>query len=271
MGSPFPGMDPYLESPTQWSDFHARFVPLIADTLNEHLPRNYVARLDEHVSLIPPISEVPGESVHVPDVTVVQRGWTLPAPRSAGGGGGAGPALLMPEPVNLQNVVFSDERTEVFVKIVRLPAQDLVTVLELLSPTNKYGGGRGEYTQKRREFLRLPVNVVELDLLRAGVRLEFAEPFPAGHYFTLVTRATRPGVTQAYPWTVRDAWPGIPVPLQSPDPDLVIDLQGAFTQAYARGRYDELIDYDKSPPPPAFNGGYAEWVAETARAGAKPS
>ena len=26
MRSPFPGMDPYLETPTLWSDFHASFI-----------------------------------------------------------------------------------------------------------------------------------------------------------------------------------------------------------------------------------------------------
>jgi hypothetical protein len=68
-------MDPYLESPTHWSDFHARFVPAICDAVNERLPTNYIARLDEHVSFIAPISEIPGEEedAHIPDVTVLKR------------------------------------------------------------------------------------------------------------------------------------------------------------------------------------------------------
>lgn len=261
-------MDPYLESPTHWSDFHPTFIQTVRAALNEALPRNYVARVEEVVSLIAPVSEVPDESVHVPDVLVLHR---LPAHPAAPRGGSGAALLETPKPVMLEAVEFLDERTEVIIKIVRLPEQELVTVIELLSPTNKYGGGRAEYLQKRREFLRLPVNVVEFDLLRAGPKLPFRTPFPAGHYFGLVTRATDVDRTQAYGWTVRDCWPGIPIPLREPDADVPIDLGGAFDQAYTMGRYGELIDYTKPPPPPALAAADAEWVAETARAGAKPS
>ena len=270
MKSPFPGMDPYLESPTHWSDFHPTFIQAIRATLNEVLPRSYVARVDEIVSLIAPVSEIPEESVHVPDVLVLQRSGAPPAPARAGGGGTAA-VLETPEPVTLEAVEFLGERTEVIIKIVRLPEQQLVTVIELLSPTNKYGGGRAEYLQKRREFLRLPVNLVEFDLIRAGPRLPFRTPFPAGHYFGLVTRAADVGKTQAYGWTVRDPWPRVPIPLREPDADVIIDLAGAFARAYEVGRYGELIDYGAPAPRPALPPPDAQWVAEATRGGAKPS
>jgi hypothetical protein len=269
MRSPFPGMDPHLESPTHWSDFHPTFIQMIRAALNGVLPQNYVARIDEIVSLIPPVSEIPDESVHVPDVLVLQRSGASPTPPRAAGAGAA--VLEPPKPVTLEAVTFLDERTEVVIKIVRLPELELVTVIELLSPTNKYGGGRAEYLQKRREFLRLPVNLVEFDLIRAGPRLPFRTPFPSGHYFGLVTRATDVERTQAYGWTVRDPWPAIPIPLREPDADVAIDLALAFAQAFEMGRYGELIDYTKPAPRPAFAPADAEWVAEIARAGAKSS
>jgi hypothetical protein len=164
-------------------------VPLIADALNDRLPRNYVARLDEYVSLVAPVTEVPQESLHVPVVTLTRCAQAA-GPASRGGGA----AVVALEPVTLDNVLVSDARTEVLIRVIRLPEQELVTVIELLSPTNKYGGGRGEYLQKRREFLGLPVNVVEFDLLRAGARLPFATPFPAG---------TTSGSSPAPPTSVR--------------------------------------------------------------------
>jgi hypothetical protein len=139
-------MDPYLESPTQWSDFHHRFVDDLADAINGALPGNYLARIDERLMLVTPMEDPPDRSNFRPDVTVV---------RSSRGGAGTGAAVL--EPVTLENLDVIDPHTESYIKIVRLPDQELVTVIELLSPTNKYGEGRGDYVRKRRELLRQPV------------------------------------------------------------------------------------------------------------------
>ena len=45
MPSPFPGMDPYLEDPAFWADFHAAFLTYLRDAINERLPDNYEARV----------------------------------------------------------------------------------------------------------------------------------------------------------------------------------------------------------------------------------
>lgn len=272
MRSPFPGMDPYLESPAHWSDFHGRFVPLFADAINQRLPANCLARIGEHVSVVMPVSEPPaaGQTFY-PDVAVLR---STRDPDPSGGGGGVATATAVmapPRHVTMTNVEFADERTEAYVRIVRLPEQELITVIDLISPTNKYGDGRGEYTRKRQEFLRQPVNMVELDLLRAGVRLAFDRPLPQGHYFSFVSRSTRPNVTDAYPWTVRERLPAVPIPLRAPDPDVVVDLNEPFAAAYERGRYWKLIDYTQPPPPPPFTGGDVAWVSEVVRAGGKPS
>jgi hypothetical protein len=41
MDSFSPGMDPFLEDPTRWSDFHSRFINNWADALAEVLPERY--------------------------------------------------------------------------------------------------------------------------------------------------------------------------------------------------------------------------------------
>ena len=46
MPSPFPGMDPYLEDPAFWHDFHDSFVTFWSGALNEVLPDPYEARIN---------------------------------------------------------------------------------------------------------------------------------------------------------------------------------------------------------------------------------
>ncbi|HEV8061334.1 MAG TPA: DUF4058 family protein, partial [Gemmataceae bacterium] len=71
MPSPFPGMDPYLETPALWSDFGSRFNTYLGDALMDCLPENYEARIDEKVSLV----EVtpPKKKLIEPDVAITQR------------------------------------------------------------------------------------------------------------------------------------------------------------------------------------------------------
>src|SRR3954465_891282 len=68
MPSPFPGMDPYLEHPGWWPDFHARFIPICCDVLNEVLPSKYDARIETSTQLV----EIPARELKLmkPDVYV---------------------------------------------------------------------------------------------------------------------------------------------------------------------------------------------------------
>jgi len=45
MSSPFPGMDPYIEDPEIWGDFHAALATEIRTQLNRTIQPRYVARL----------------------------------------------------------------------------------------------------------------------------------------------------------------------------------------------------------------------------------
>jgi hypothetical protein len=76
--SPFPGMDPYLETPALWPDFSARFNTYLRDTLFEYFPDNYEARINEKVNFValsPAIEEETHERhieiLHRPDRTLV--------------------------------------------------------------------------------------------------------------------------------------------------------------------------------------------------------
>ncbi|HZL34713.1 MAG TPA: DUF4058 family protein [Tepidisphaeraceae bacterium] len=53
MPSPFPGMDPYLEDPRWWPDFHDRFINSWSEVISEQLPAGYDACIQERVCLDP--------------------------------------------------------------------------------------------------------------------------------------------------------------------------------------------------------------------------
>ncbi len=253
MASPFSGMDPYLETPSLWSDFGASFITYWRDALLDCLPDNYEARIDEKVSLV----EVtpPRKKLIEPDVAITQRapsGITSQAP--------AGLATL--EPITL-SLVIEEETHERYIEILHRPNRTLVAVLELLSPANKEDPGRTLYLAKRNALFYHPVHVVELDLLMKAQRLPLEQELPSGDYYTFVSRWDQRPKCQVYHWTVRQSLPAIPIPLLAPDPDVWIDLGAVFRTTYERGRYGRSIDYTGSPPI-TLEPGRLAWITERA-------
>lgn len=143
--------------------------------------------------------------------------------------------------------LFEDEVRESYVRIVRRLDRELVTVTELLSPSNKSGGGRSMYLAKRNALIHQDVNLVELDLLRCGRRLPLGRALPAGDYFALVARAARRPQCDVYARTLRHALPTIPIPLRAPDADIPLDLAALVAETYQRGRYARSLNYADSP------------------------
>src|SRR4051812_17158785 len=93
MPSPFPGMDPYLEAPEVWPDFHATFCSVVRAELNKLLPPRYVARIDRYVWIHEPDADE-RRLLGKPDVYVADQN---------GGNNGAGAtiALMAPAPVTM--------------------------------------------------------------------------------------------------------------------------------------------------------------------------
>ena len=141
-----------------------------------------------------------------------------------------------------------DEARQAFIQVHHRPDHEVVSILELLSPSNKRGADRAAYLSKRERISVGTVHLVELDLLLAGERLPMEEPLPAGDYFAFVSRGDRRPTSEVTAWTVRQPLPRIPVPLLSPVPDVLIDLGAVLTTTYNRGRYGRLLKYDNGPP-----------------------
>src|ERR1700730_18292250 len=68
MPSPFPGMDPYLESPVIWPDVHHELISDIRAALNPHLRPRYVARVELRVYISD--DDDPGRQALVHDLRV---------------------------------------------------------------------------------------------------------------------------------------------------------------------------------------------------------
>jgi hypothetical protein len=252
MPSPFPGMDPYLEDPAFWSDFHTAFLTYLRDALNDSLPDNYEARLDEKINLI----ECSPDRIKLlePDLAVSRD---LPAKGKAVTGG-----IATLEPVTIPHLRIEEEQRERWIEILHRPDRSLVTVMELLSPTNKEEPGFRRYLDKRNSLLWQNVHLIEVDLLLGGHRLPLRDPLPAGNYFYLVSRNDLRPNCQVHAWTLQQPLPGLPVPLTAPDPDLTVDLATVFTTAYDRGRYRRALHY-ATPPRVRLPTALRDWVLQT--------
>ncbi len=137
----------------------------------------------------------------------------------------------------------------------------VVTVIELLSPSNKRrnGDGRREYLTKREEILSSPTHLVELDFLRGGLRLPVVGSLPPGDYYAIISRANRRPRCEVYAWTLHDRLPAIPIPLKLGDDDAVVSLQEVFETVDQRARYDLSVKYDAALDPP-LNADERHWV-----------
>jgi hypothetical protein len=257
-------MDPYLEGSPYWQGFHNRLMTYACDDLQPSLPENYVATLEVRIFVE---REPPGERIveRIPDVELVRT-----APRRAtvanAEPGDAAPPLMRGYWVEDPLV----ERREAYVNIRMLPGQELVTSIELLSPTNKRPGeGRSAYQAKQAEVIAAGAHLVEIDLLRGGTHslavnatsLSALRPYD---YLACIYRSHRPGGYQVIPWTLRDPLPAVPVPLAVEDRELEIDLQALFTQTYNNGAFQRLLEYVRASDPP-LSVENAAWAAELLR------
>jgi hypothetical protein len=230
-------MNPYLEQEQVWHDFHERFCPAAAEVLTPQVRPGYVARIDEHVY----IHELPAEPRHLAgrgDVSVARTGGGE-APRSA--------TATVEAPARVQLPAIDIERLA-FVEIRDRQDRRVVTVVEFLSPTNKYAGpDREQYLAKRGQLLASGVHFVEIDLLRGGPRLPLRN-LPECDYYALVSRAEERPEADIWPIRLRERLPTIPIPLRAPHPDAQLDLQALLHRIYDAAGYEDDI-YTGEPQP----------------------
>ena len=237
MPYPFPGMNPWLENHRLWSDVHQRVITTLAESLGGQLEPRYFVGVGTHTY----ISTLPTRPVQsrYPDVSVIYTGSGAVLTRAVAES--ATPYLVeipLPEPYD-----------EPYLEVQLVPEGEVVTVIELLSHTNKRAGNeRRIYLQKRKEFLSSDVHFVEIDLLRAGEAMPYTAQRPAD-YRIVVRRKEHPQNLQIYPFSVRHPIPIFPLPLLPDDQEPLVDLGALLQTVYDRARYRLVIDYNQPPEP----------------------
>lgn len=248
MPSPFPGMNPYLENEYCWHDVHQHFIPHVVSMLVPQVRPNYIVTLDSHIYL----HELGAEErkprpfgKHDLAVSVSVGEHPLPSlPYSAS------------LPCRVTMAV--DEEKDTYIQIRDRKTREIVTLIELLSPSNKQrGADREQYLAKRIQYLRSDANFVEIDLLRGGPRMPIEGLSPCD-YVVLVSRADRRPEGEQFPIRLRDRLPVIPIPLRPPDPPATLDLQQAINDVYDAAGLEDYIYND--PPRPRLRPEDEAWA-----------
>lgn len=237
MNSPFPGMDPYLEHPTLWTDVHNRLIAAMADAIVPEVAPNYYVGLERRAYLLKPDDIV---FIGRPDVSVMRDSADVKTSVAARLDG-----------VMTVDVPMNDEIGEDFLEVHEVKSGKLVTLIEVLSPTNKVSkDGRDQYLQKRSQIFSTQTNLVEVDLLRGGDSMPVVGRTISTDYGILISRGHQRPKAQLYGFSVRQPIPKFPLPLLPRESEPVIDLNTILHQLYTRARFDLRLDYTAEPYPP---------------------
>lgn len=248
MPSPFPGMDPYLEG-YLWPDVHSALAGKIRQQLTPLLRPKYAARLEVYMAEDTfPEGEI---GILYPDVEVVETPRPEPVPTAT--------TLTITPPALSLPVTQSVSVRLTSVEIRDTANNKLVTSIEILSPVNKREPNLSAYRKKRQRLYQADVHLLEIDLLRRGIR-PFTQPrLPEVAYCIALTRAQSKQI-EIWPVELPMRLPVVPVPLNAPDPDAPLDLQSVLSAIYEEAAYDLTLDYQASPPPPSLSADDAEWL-----------
>jgi hypothetical protein len=264
MPSPFPGMDPYLESPDWFPDLHDNLILHMKGALQRSLPPSYYAQSGYRFWL-------EHSQRHAdPDVEVI-RSAEKPRRKSRGRVAVAETQTVKPLVVRVDTIAHGPFKQS-FLEVRRRRGKEvrLVTAVEILSPSNKKLShpSRAQYIEKQQEVLCSDAHLVEIDLLRGGtytaavprdaVEAE-AGPFD---YIVSIHRFDRLHEFSVYPISMTQRLPQIAIPLLPGDPDVPLDFQAAFDRAYDDGPYGREIEYGKDRIMPRLRPEQAAWAAD---------
>jgi hypothetical protein len=224
-------MDPYLEG-VEWTSVHIELSSEIARQLAPKLRPKYIVRAMRRF-----VTEMPEDIA----ITTSESAVGMP-----------------PAPLQLATVM-PVRIPHVTIEIHDVANRDLVTAIEVFSPTNKRGEGYQEYLDKRRRLLYSTSHLIEIDLLRKGRRVPMQQPLPPAPYFVFLSRVEKRPIMEVWPIQITMPLPLISVPLLVDDPDVTLDLQLALNTVYDALNYDLSVDYTR-PPDVRLAGEAAAWA-----------
>lgn len=294
MTSPFPGMNPYLENPKLWSEFHDRLINVIADEIKGQIDPRYQVSVEKNLSQnynSVVISTSASESfwpLSFPDIDIVRQSL-----RNFGrinypflSGSYPQPPLIYPllrnltqqesigdffiwnslcqialPPVIMQAVTVPmlEEKPKAYPRRLKVDTAVIVTVIELLSPENKcVEERRNTYEENRQRVLNSWANFVEIDLLRDCEPMTICDDKIQSDYHILVSPGQSRPQAIRYCFRLQDKIPTFSVPLLRGDREPLLDLLACIQKIFSEYGFDP-INYQWNVIPP-FNQADADWV-----------
>ena len=213
-------MHPELEQPKYFHGFHTVYLTQIYFWLTEHLPAPYTARVQSNLSLTTVDNE---PRRYEPDVHVVHpKG--MPLQGRASVGSWTKPSFA---------VDLDDLKPTPFLEI-RHENQEIITTIEVLSPSNKSGKtGFSSFEDKQNMLARNGVNLIEIDLLQKG-RRRWRDPRADSATYLISVLWGGESAVQMWSSSVGDSLPTIPVPLRFPDGEIGLNLEAIIQDYYQR-------------------------------------
>jgi hypothetical protein len=232
-------MNPYLEQVGVWKQFHQQFCTRFMELLVPQVRPEFFVKIEEHV-YVHDVTEQERILVGFADVSVTRPEASQSCPHS--------PFAILEAPLEIEIPIISKIERVPYLEVRDREDRLVVTVIELLSPTNKrIGDDRNAFLAKRRNLLRSDAHYVEIDLLRGGPRLPLKDE-PSCDYYVIVSRAERRPMTGMWPLRLRDRLPEIPIPLREPHAEARIDLQAILHHVYDVAGYEDYL-YQSQPQP----------------------
>ena len=153
-----------------------------------------------------------------------------------------------------------------FVQVRDHDGDKVLTVIEFVSPANKRAGdGRNKYQQKQQECRENGINLVEIDLTRAGRRRLLAPPVNLPRaatdatYLASVYRSWEKGYSAVYAMPLRSPLAELPVPIRKGEAEPTLVLRPLLDQVYDNANYRYFLAY-KEPADPPLRGSEAKWA-----------
>lgn len=213
-----PGMNPFLQA--RWPDAHTRLIAYIGDSLNERLPSDLAVIAEESISIDFEETDVRLQAdVAVVEQPILRFPDSIPAHDDTS-------TLTLAEPETIHAAP-----TQRWLEI-RDVDNHLVSVIELLGPSNKTPRESANLARRHEQLIHGGVNVIEIDLIRGGLR-------------------TLPDALSA---ELKDN----DIPLRRTDKPVPLDLQPLIDRCYQTGRYWQLSQ--RPLPPPALPADEQAWL-----------
>jgi hypothetical protein len=232
MPSPFPGMNPYLERPSVWRDFHGRFI----SALNEALAPQIGPLFSVHVERELFFHERSSDSPIL--VKRPNRRRDSAEDDKSNSSRGTGP---LNSPCRITVNMDFDIDEHLFLTVKNGQERSPLAVIETISPSLKEPGpDREQYLAKRRRLLHSHATFVEIDLLRGGLKMSPAET-SACDYSVIVSHYRDRPFGGCWPIMLHERLPIIPIPIGDPVSLAHLDLQEILHTVYDQACYKDTI------------------------------